>query len=359
MLMKTTTGLRLQNDKKGMASFLITMFIMIILGLIVLGFAQISRRDQRQSLDRQLSTQAYYAAETGINDAVKHLETIPNYQKTDCTKDASGHLIPGYNPVLDVSANVAYSCVLINSTPTTIERQGVAFNSNAVFPIQLSSGLPITQIKIEWRDQNPTSTAVGCPGAGTFPATWPASCKIGLLRADLLPYGTTSSPTSDNLINNLYTVYATPGAGPGTAAYVVSTDGPRTALGNCSVGPPANCSLTIATALASANRFYVRLNTVYGISNITISANGGGPGNELIGGQAIIDSTGRANDVIKRVQVRIATKGSENIAGFALQTANSQCKRLGIEPTNDKAYIIDPGAPNNICDPSSSSISGP
>ena len=48
---------------------------MIVMSLIVLGFAQISRRNQRESLDRQLSTQAFYAAESGVNDARELITT--------------------------------------------------------------------------------------------------------------------------------------------------------------------------------------------------------------------------------------------------------------------------------------------
>ena len=44
--------------QRGMASIIITMITMVIITLIVLGFATLSRREQRQSLDRQLSTQA-------------------------------------------------------------------------------------------------------------------------------------------------------------------------------------------------------------------------------------------------------------------------------------------------------------
>ena len=58
-----------------MVAILVTMNLMIVISLIVLGFAQISRRNQRQSLDRQLSTQAFYAAETAVNDAADLIKT--------------------------------------------------------------------------------------------------------------------------------------------------------------------------------------------------------------------------------------------------------------------------------------------
>jgi len=41
-----------QSKQRGMVAIMITMILMIVISLIVLGFAQISRRNQRQSLDR-------------------------------------------------------------------------------------------------------------------------------------------------------------------------------------------------------------------------------------------------------------------------------------------------------------------
>jgi Tfp pilus assembly protein PilX len=56
------------SRQAGMVSIMVTMILMVVLSLIVIGFAQIARRNSRQSLDRQLSTSAFYAAEAGVND---------------------------------------------------------------------------------------------------------------------------------------------------------------------------------------------------------------------------------------------------------------------------------------------------
>jgi hypothetical protein len=60
-------GLRREG---GFVSIIVCMIIMTILSLITIGFAQIMAREQRQALDRQLSSQAFYAAESGVNDAL-------------------------------------------------------------------------------------------------------------------------------------------------------------------------------------------------------------------------------------------------------------------------------------------------
>ncbi len=49
----------LSSDERGLAAVVVTVFVMIILSLVVLAFSQVARREQRQALDRQLSTQAF------------------------------------------------------------------------------------------------------------------------------------------------------------------------------------------------------------------------------------------------------------------------------------------------------------
>ncbi|HET6924792.1 MAG TPA: pilus assembly PilX N-terminal domain-containing protein, partial [Candidatus Saccharimonadales bacterium] len=99
----------IRGDERGMVSIMVTLVMIIVITLIVIGFAQVVRRNQRETLDRQLSTQAYYAAETGINDAYKamfidsspqNFSFQPSY-KTDCSAFMNDQ---GLNNVLNNAA---------------------------------------------------------------------------------------------------------------------------------------------------------------------------------------------------------------------------------------------------------------
>ena len=87
--MVITMKQRQAKDERGMVAIMIAMFLMIILSLITLGFLRLMQREQRQALDNSLSTQAYYAAESGINDAVKAARANPAYAKGTCGPDAT------------------------------------------------------------------------------------------------------------------------------------------------------------------------------------------------------------------------------------------------------------------------------
>lgn len=67
----------LHSNQAGLVSFMVVTIIMIVLTLIVLAFARLVQREQVQTLDRQLNAQAFYAAESGINDAVRELSANP------------------------------------------------------------------------------------------------------------------------------------------------------------------------------------------------------------------------------------------------------------------------------------------
>ena len=57
------------KNQEGMASLVIVILIMTLLSLIVLSMTKNANREQEQSLERQLNSQAFYAAKSGINDA--------------------------------------------------------------------------------------------------------------------------------------------------------------------------------------------------------------------------------------------------------------------------------------------------
>ena len=63
-----------RSDESGMASIIVTLIMSVVITLIVLGFAQVSTREQSNALQNQLSTTAYYAAESGINDVVNIIQ---------------------------------------------------------------------------------------------------------------------------------------------------------------------------------------------------------------------------------------------------------------------------------------------
>src|SRR5688572_7682214 len=176
----------------GLVSIMVTLILMIVISLIVLGFAQISRRNQRQALDRQLSTQAFYAAETGVNDvrdlikaAVLAGQNVP--AKADCTGGTGPAAVfyAGLNPDLDAATadEAEYTCVMVNPTPSTL-LYGDIGPTGTVVPLISASGANISRVTLTWQSKDDTTTPTNnCPTTtnNVFSSTgsWTCGYEIG------------------------------------------------------------------------------------------------------------------------------------------------------------------------------------
>lgn len=328
-----------QWKERGMVSILVTMLLMIVISLIVLGFAQISRRNQRQATDRQLSTQAFYAAEAGINDARDLIKTalssgaaIP--AKTDCTLGSgpAASFYGGLNASLDTANNVSYSCLMVDPSPTELVYDGVTSKSTVV-PLTSTSGAPISSVNLQVITKDTTTTpATGCPTTVNFPNTtaWGSSgCGFGVLRFDIVP--TTGNFNATSLQDRTMTSFLVPQrtGGVATVAYPAAT--PASTNGNNRIAMQCSgtsCNMRI-TGL-NVNQYYLRVSSIYKDVKLVVTARDStNTVMELNGAQAVIDATGKAQDVLRRVQVRVPLTPLNNdmLSDYALETTDAICKR--------------------------------
>lgn len=342
--MNTVTSHRLKRSpsERGMVSIMTTMVLMLVISLIVIGFAQLSRRNQREALDRQLSSQAFYAAETGVNDARNLMQTAltagqPIVDKTGCTDSGVGGFYGGLNPTINAAANIRYSCLLVDPSPTTLRYNDVGTTS-LIVPVTAKAGT-ISRIQLSWQSKTSTTPISGCPnslpagsGNGSFTPTASWTCGYGVLRFDLVPTSTAGSFNVTNLRDTTMTTFGVPfptPSGSTSIPYRPSTTNDNNAEGvRCT---NTRCTLTI-TGL-SQNSYHLRVASLYQNSSLQVSAtNGGGTTLELEGAQAVIDSTGKAGDVLRRIQVNVPLRStSENqLSDYAIQSTDSICKRFAI-----------------------------
>lgn len=354
----------------GMASILVTMVLMIVISLIVLGFAQVSRRNQREALDNQLSNQAFYAAETGVNDYSKivkdyismhSLVVSTDIAQNTCTPAPSSKYsgLVG-STILSTSPDVSYTCVLVDATPTSLQYGSVG-NTSLIIPINASDASGNTKIvnslTLAWQTTltNPiTPPADGCypnPSKGlstidTFPTSgvWAATkCGFGILRIDLVP--TNGNLSLQGLQATTMTALLVPtntNAGVSNPAIVNYSAGTNQYGANANQGAvvaakcdnSTGCSVTIK-GLNSAN-YYLRINSIYETASIKVIGYNDTMGSTplSLGAQILIDSTGKAQDILRRIQVRIPVSANANISTFdsAIQSSQSLCKQFQTAP---------------------------
>jgi len=325
---------KLGNGESGMVAIMVTLILMMVISLIVMGFAQISRRNQRQALDRQLSTQAFYAAETGINDVAELIKTATESgtavaAKPDCASNGGG-FYTSLVPVLDAANSVQYTCLIVNPTPTSLVYSSVG-STSTIIPLTATSGT-IASLTITWQSKDATTTpATNCPASKTnvFSPTVSWDCGYGVLRFDLVP--TTGSLSVGGLQSSTMTTFAVPlnPTGAGDASSFGFAAGSNALKGI--VCSQTSCTLTI-TGLTQS-QYYLRASSLYKNDALIVSASDGtGTAISLQGAQAVIDATGKAQDVLRRVQVRAPLSGSSTnrMGDFAIQSAEALCKRFAV-----------------------------
>lgn len=350
---------KISRDESGIVSLIVTLVMVIVIGLMVIGFSQISRRDQRLVLDRQLSTQAYYAAQSGINDAYQKIISgqvdLTQDYTSNCSRFITDQNLTSQSK-LDSSGNVSYTCLLIDPSPSTLEYKNVDDTSRAV--LLKTGGNPIAHIVLSWQNTDSSQTNFNCGPKALHPRkiNWP--CTTGLLRADLtgVPTGVISWSSLDN---QQMTAFFVPSAtqSDGNLAYTMH-DG-YNASGvvwnvQCNTNPPSltnpkYCNATIDTNNAQPS-YFLRLRSLYVSSSVTVTAydssNNPVP---LAGAQVSIDATGRANDILRREAVRVPLENPGPFPDFSAFSAETLCKQITVNAV--PGYVSGSGAQG--CDPAS------
>ena len=345
MLMIKTT---LHRDEKGFAALVIAMTLVIVLSLLTVGFAQIIRNESRQALNRQLSSQAYYAAEAGINDAVRAIN-VGGYSKhkTTCgpitapATSADKYLMDN---IVNAAANSKWTCLLIDSAPTSVDYGSIDTVTPTVFTVTgvdaATATIPvkINSITVAWQDADSTLTTFRSTSGvanNAFPPIGLWGRAPGVLRLAVTPFTTInrSSLVKDTFVAFLYPKDAAPGLLGSTTYTNDQTQSGPIVDGKCNTSNATTyaryCVVKISFPAGStslATKFLFNLRSIYTSTNAHITANDGHA--RLVGAQTVIDSTGQSQDVLKRIQVRIPTNDSQLYPGFGLDSLTGICKTL-------------------------------
>lgn len=370
--MKINNKPKIAKNQVGMASILISLIMMLVISLIVLGFTQITRHEQKAALTKILSTQALYAAESGINDAQNIIETdiingVTNIPaKTSCATSKSDTNYP-LSPVLDTTTNIQYTCLLVNPTPQSLFYSPIT-DQDKIITVQSSS--VFNQLMISW--QNTDSTGFSC--SSTYPqfppqANW--QCSAGVLRVEIVPinnpgedlvvflYPSTGSQNQYGTVN-----YTDHGLAPNDiegSIFKGYCDASKNAPNNAE-SMPQSCNVLINNMNSSSSAdggYYLRIRAIYGNQDVTITAPAAssditciaGPScsfDDLINDQVLVDSTGQAQNVLKRIQARVPDNplDSSQIPDAAIQSSSTICKQFFVTNNSDNGtYGVSDASP--------------
>ncbi len=370
----------IRSNQDGLVAFVVSIMVLIIVVVTTVGMVILANRESRQALDRQLSTQAYFAAESGINDAISTIQAeiaignaIPAYNDCDDGTNLVGSItnnttakntltlnsVLGGSNVLDTSAESKYTCVLVSENPVSLEYLKLQTDNAAVGDITFSAADEARQVVIGWEDSQGGNSfrkpLVGFPdGCGVFPSAsnWKAA---PLLKVDITNLKG-SNFTRTDLLDDTASYYLDPCKGASSGGPVVketfkpgiNSDGNGKILsGTCDPGAthmyankaPLRCSVIIEMpGVTTTSNFLFRIKPVYGTARVTIIAlDSSDKPLKMIGGQIVIDVTGKAGDVVKRTQVRIANSTTNPVVPYlyAIESSLGVCKRFVVVDTGN------------------------
>ena len=337
----------------GAVSLFVVIFSALLITVITVGFAGIMIRDQRQATDNDLSQSAYSTAQAGVEDGKRAIIRYINCKgvaSLDCDKirgvmenaaltpQTCTNTIDGLDGVtvengeVDVKSgtsddkfNQAYTCVKIKLN--TSEYLGVLPGNNSkLVPLTSKNDAYFNKVQVDWfiKTDLQSGNTADVPGilSKLLMKEWGA--KPSIMRVQLIQYGSNgfkltdfdNDPNSNSRTLFLY---------PSTVSAVdidFSKDirGNPNALGEADIefahcttdfsgngGYACTATLLLPDPIGGGNRTaFLNVTPLFAKANFRVSLY-----NSLIGelveysGQPEIDSTGRTNDVFRRVKSRV------------------------------------------------------
>ena len=342
----------LSRNKNGFASIVVSLILVLVFSLITLGFAQIARREQQNSLNQQLSTQANFAAESAVNRVVKQLNTNSFSDIGNCDNTTYSNLgsSAGTN-------GVKVTCVLLNTT--SVKDYQSTFNPNGnYFVIDVGDGNNAASFSFKW--QNPKSNSV-LSNTSTNPVNDSNYKAPSIVQISITPLKDTEYSRSC-LINKTYNMFIYPSSSTPQTSYNSLSTASCSSSNNVASKYTASCSTSTGTCeykfnnnnngtskyLFSMIAPYARADTTFTLTANKTAYGSGLPtpeANSLYNTQAEIDVTAKAQDVVKRIKVRVPLKNpsilidiSNESPAYVLQST-SICKRLEVATATTQAGL--------------------
>jgi len=384
-----------KNNQAGFVSLFSVIFFMLLVSVLTVGFLRLMILEQQQSLDNDLSDSAKASAQSGIEDGKR---AILKYQSlaaidplkaqfntalnsTACDSVLGNAAVTGSlgissngNVVGNSQINQFYTCLNVQlNTPDYLGPSPLPAGSSDFVPLRPSSGT-FDQIKVSW---HLLSTAVGedgdgqpralAPGPALMPLNNPLAppnswSQLGYpayLRVQLYGYPNVGVIDRAGLTQRSRAVVLVPAAaGPGVVS-LGAADATPGVFDSLKVAPTQiacnpsftsygsyDCTATLSLPAglpSSGNVYFLRVTPVYGQTHFRLQMFNSVTGlvvnfNEV---QPIIDATGRAADVYRRMQARVRVNATGNLPEFVVESADNICKNeeVSSDPLFYKANV--------------------
>lgn len=370
--------------KKGAVSIFAVIFSTLLLTVLTVSFMSLMISAQQRAINSDLSQSAYDSALAGVEDAKRVVRACANGNVDACSAleaasdcqvvaraEVNGSVdqpetVIASNSSSGQSFDQAYTCVNIamDSVDYLFEAQ-----SGRAHVVPLRATRPIKKITIEWftlEDNNnaPARTPTSSPASSTsLPpiASWNSSAP-SLIRAQLITPGESFSLSSLDESSSSRTLFLRPAtmsngttSGMPTANIQVSQAAqPRATSGDgayansvspvvCSSSYANNgfsCSVTLDLAddqvisTGASNNALLRIDSLYKGANVRVTLHSqDGAEIKFDNVQPVVDSTGRASTLFRRVEARLRMGTDFPYPSYVADVQNNLCKNFSVDDT--------------------------
>lgn len=265
---------------------------------------------------------------------------------------------------IDSALDQAYTCVKMNLD--TDDYVGVVAADQSIF-VPLISGDKFDTVTVEWFSRDDVTntdgtvrpdTSAASPKGLTKKANWPVD-RPSLMRAQIMQTGDkfklTDFDSTDASTSNTNTVFLHPSTSGNSSTDIVTRDiradtsGAHTPASPASAPLPVTCTTSVSAggyACKIALRLpspvgggdletaYLRLTSHYVASHVRVTLQSVGATVKFKGVQPVVDSTGRANTVFRRVESRVDMYDTTfPYPDAAVEVGGSFCKDFAVTDT--------------------------
>ena len=370
---------RVRKNQRGAVSLFVVVFATLLITVLTVGFVRIMLTDQQQAMSNDLSQSAYDSALAGVEDAKRALLACADGSDTACAaieagecttlldagvvafsgQDASSTEVLIQSTIGDGSQNLnqAYTCVIVEpNTKDVLQPLGV--NESIMVPLRGVG--PFADVQVSWTTSTDTAgdptyynNSVTLPSADS--GEWAPSTP-SLLRAQLVQFADDGFTLDDFNVtdsgSNANTLFLYPTAGMATSPVsefsfvsdvrqVAGQNEPKSVSCVPSyVTRDYACSaiLSLPTpvggdASGADRQAYLRLNALYNATNVKLELLNGSTKVLFDNVQPEVDSTGRANDLFRRVQARVRLDSNFAYPESAVDVSGNLCKNFLVTNT--------------------------
>lgn len=368
--------------QSGAVSLFVVIFAALLMTVVTVSFIQLMVKDQQQATATDLSQSAYDSAQAGVEDAKRLLLAVQacgdstdaqcqQYRQAiadgDCSTLSDAQLVGTANGETliqqhsgDAALDQAYTCVKIKPNTEDYTRP-LLRNKTLIVPlVNDPADGEFDQVEVSWFTSDDAGGNVvslngaGVTGSPLFPVKdWPSN-RPPLLRTQLIQTGesfqyddfddTTDGKSNTNTLFLYPSAVASKSGDFGLNGRRSPTTAPTPAHcePNFALSQRYSCSMTLTLPAPKngsiANRgAYLRISALYNDTHLQLKLRNSVTKEyiDFKGVQPEVDSTGRANDLFRRIKARVELTGSMPYPEAAIDLEGSLCKNFLITDDPD------------------------